>query len=160
MLNKLTCKHFRGLCPGNETCKAGINPRDLDPAKGSVPGLFYRIPCKIGYPRRDLETAKSAREAGGGQGTCERFELPTDEEIEADKKAVESLFAEAVTRLEKVYPLIDPLKVEWRQKRLAIQRRVDCPVCGLSQGLFISIAQVNGHALVRCDSPDCLSFME
>lgn len=82
MLSKDRCKHFTGY--QNIVCEAGVTYRSL--VGGPDQGWLRRLPCLLGDGQHD-------------QPICERFELPTDDEIAADKARVDALVAETVRRI-------------------------------------------------------------
>lgn len=83
MLTKDRCKHFTGY--QNIVCEAGVTYRTL--VGGPNLGWLRRLPC--------LQT-----EGQHDQATCDRFELPTAEEIAESKARSDAAVAETIRRLE------------------------------------------------------------
>lgn len=42
----------------------------------------------------------------------------------------------------------------------AKQGQIDCPACGGKGTLFYSRAPSNGHFFVKCETKDCVTYME
>ena len=127
------CKHFNGI--QNKICKAGINMREL--AGGDDSGWTKRLPCLPNNPDK-VE--------------CLKFELRSQEEIDAEEKD----FEEARGRMREVGPIVDQIKKEHKGESWG--GIVECPWC---QGkLHLSHAAVNGHVWGQCETKGCLNWME
>jgi hypothetical protein len=132
------CRYFTGI--QNETCKAGINVRQL--VGGSDLGWARRMPCFL-------------RDVGTCEVNCEKRKFPTREE--AEKSVTES---DAL--LEEVLSAVVLAQADAKKKGLGIGNggsgSVICPRCaGI---LRYSIAGLNGHLWGKCATVDCLSWMQ
>lgn len=65
------------------------------------------------------------------------------------------MFEESLDKMRKVQPVLLSYRTSHRGKGEHI---IECPACG--GRLHFSIAGSNGHALVRCESKDCVSWIE
>jgi hypothetical protein len=141
-----TCKHYTGSYH-NRQCGAGVTYSDVTPKVGT-PGWVFLQPCKIATDPHALNVIQEL----GPQGTCDKFELPSAEEVRAENEAMETHFKQFQLTL----PLIERIKREHKDEDW--QGVEVCPVC---QGrLHLSITAYNGHVWGKCDTEDCLSWME
>ena len=115
----------------NGACKLGIR-YDSFPKR-------QRIPCLVfdGLDSPDI---------------CAKREWPTEEMIQQRLDEIES----STTRFAKVTPLIAKIKRE--HKGESWQGIEACPVC--NGKLHLSHAAYNGHVHGRCETNDCLAWME
>jgi hypothetical protein len=83
---------------------------------------------------------------------CPHLRRPTPEEIAADEAWTE----QRIDRLRTVMVGI----AEWRAKHKGKSRAdvVECPAC--KGRLHLSIAAYNGHVHGKCETDDCVSWME
>ena len=141
-----TCRHYNGSWH-NKTCRAGVCYDDVtpDPEK---PGSAFRKPCQEAPGPHGLKVLAET----GPQGTCDKREWETAEDLAANEKAIE----EAIERMEKVMPLVARVKEEhagrsWKGVEV-------CPCCG--GHLHLSHSGYNGHVWGKCETPGCLGWME
>lgn len=78
--------------------------------------------------------------------SCDWKELRTAEEVEAEDRE----FEDRMKFLAKARDAIVALKIP--------HGRTDCPRCGA--GLWFRVSSYNGHVHAKCDTKDCLSWME
>lgn len=130
------CRHRVSLM--EKTCKAGV---DLVKLAGDKPGIALRLPCFF-FPGKDESRICH----------CVKFEPVTVQDCEDSDKAVE----QATARFVVVGPLIAKVKHEHKGKNW--QGVEKCPVC--NGKLHMSHAAYNGHVHGRCETEDCLSWME
>lgn len=122
----------------------------VDPDK---PGCVFREACRLPGAWQHLELRYRAAEEGERRGTCEHFCLPTDAEI----AEYEAMVAAHIEKVVITGNLVQKLKEEHKGKNWSGQ--VECPVC--KGRLHVSIAgSFNGHAFVRCETTDCVSYRE
>ena len=131
------CKHFTGTM--QETCKAGINYRSL--VGGPDAGWLARLPCV---------TIKLSRVEK--QVTCLSYATLTAEE----RAAEEQLFTLVRARLKFALAAVRPLRKQY--KGLTADGMVPCPIC--AGNLHWQISAYNGHMSGRCETLDCVSWME
>lgn len=141
-----TCKHLTSTWHDTH-CKAGVCYRDVT-NKPDEPGSAYRIPC-----RRIVDAhGRKVRDELGPPGTCDKYEDPTPEEVAEYEAAIEALIA----RSEKSIPVM--LKVKKEHEGKDWKGVEPCPVCG--GNLHLSHAAYNGHVWGKCETKDCLAWME
>jgi hypothetical protein len=124
------CRHYRGTV--ERRCAAGIVLKTL--AGGGTQGWGTRLPCGY-WPGEPV---------GGERATCASFSPVTAAEEEADRAAVKIMLAH-VLAAKKLVP------------RQPGKYLVVCPACG---GHLHTERHGNGHVWARCDSKDCLSWLE
>jgi hypothetical protein len=128
-----------GVGIGHETCAAGVNyAQAFDRSK---PGIENRTPCSppIVPGREQMLCPIDGFVAKG-------IEAATREHDER-----EALFEAVMRRVTKAIEAIDATGNGPRSGVIA------CPTC--HSDLHYSIAS-NGHRVARCDTPDCVSFIE
>jgi hypothetical protein len=145
-----TCRHYNGTFD-NKTSDAGVLYRDVTPDPDS-PGCALRIPCKTtcGF------TTKRQLDEFAKRGTCSKFELLTQDEFDKREAETEAALQESLRRMELVAPLIRRIKSENRKK--SNSGTETCPACG--KDLYWSISGYNGHVHMRCQTANCIAFME
>lgn len=147
-MNKFTCKHFCGL--RDKKCNAGVVYDSVTPRPGE-PGCALRIPCHLPerFAARFNERQRSEQDQ---RGTCDKFELPSDEEIakhEAEIKAV-------IERHMRMEPFIRDMRMKHRKD--GFRGIVECPVC--KGKLHFTVSNYNGHTSGRCESENCVNYIE
>lgn len=145
-MQKGLCKHYRGSFH-NKTCDAGICYNAVTPAP-KEPGCALRRPCRT-IPVFD---SPSQLEEFAKRGTCEKYQEPTEAEIAEYEAKVQSI----VRNFEASLPLIGRVKKghhgqDW-------QGVEECPIC--KGKLHIRHANYNGHTHGKCETADCLNWME
>ena len=157
-----TCIHYNGLgIADNKCCKAGVNYTD---AFGKEPGVVCRMPCIQFYvkPTHGKGTYVKAgepwvREEKDRQGQqeipCPSFLLPTEEQIQEHRKETDA-------HMEKTFAALKVVG-EWRVNPKPASDRaevIECPVC--KGRLHLSQSAYNGHVWGKCETTDCVSWME
>lgn len=147
-MDKHTCKHFCGL--RDKQCSAGVRYDDVTP-RPKEPGCALRIPCTL--PEKfDNRLSENQRSQLKEKGTCEKFELPTDEEI----AKFEASIREVIERHTKLDPWISSMRKKHRST--GFRGVVECPIC---QGkLHFTVSNYNGHTSGRCESENCVNYIE
>jgi hypothetical protein len=134
----LPCIHFTGIM--RDTCKAGVNYREL--AGNPDIGFATRLPCISIMSEKHVEKV-----------TCAKQRPETKEEAEAREAEGDA----AVARVLSVLPIINALKRTVPKGRFH-QDIVKCPIC---QGnLHVSLVASNHHARAKCETDNCVSFIE
>jgi hypothetical protein len=136
------CIHYRapkigGFGNGHDDCEAGVPFKTFE----GVP-FDYR-PCFL-----DKDTGESKPVAV----PCQHLRRPTPEEIATNRAWRDGRMAKLGTVMTGIMP--------WRKahKGKSASEVVECPAC---QGrLHLSISSYNGHVHGRCETPDCVSWME
>lgn len=146
-MNDHTCKHYNGSV--NTHCKAGVCYRDVTTDPDILEGSGLRIPCHNAPMKK---ASASQLEHFKRRGKCDKFELPTKEEIAADEAEVTAMF----DRMAKCLPIIGKVKKE--HKGTNWTGVVECLVCGGK--LHLSHAALNGHVWGKCETENCVSWME
>lgn len=136
------CIHYRApkigtFGHGHEDCEAGVPFANFSGVK------FDQRPCFL-----DKETGES----NPGAVPCEHLRRPTPDEIAARKVWQD----ERMNKLGVVMTGIMP----WRKanKGKSVAEVVECPAC--KGRLHLSISSYNGHVHGRCETADCVSWME
>ncbi len=88
----------------------------------------------------------------GPQGTCEKYEEPTPKDL----ASYDDQIAMATARMKKTLPLVARVKAE--HKGESWHGTEPCPVCG--GVLHLTHAACNGHVWGRCETEECVSWME
>lgn len=136
-INKTQCKHFNGM--QMTKCKAGVNYREL--AKGPYLGWATRLPC--------IATSLSKV---GEQVICLKYQQITAAEIAEEERQ----FDAGRDRLEKALNAVRPLRKIYKgQDASGI---LACPIC--NGNLHWRIAAYNGHMWGRCETLDCINWIE
>lgn len=131
------CVHFRGV-HHNETCAAGVKYREL--VGGPDFGWLTRLPCN-----RFL-----SNEAGQAV-PCDKLQLTSREEAEADVRAADEAF-------QRVNTCVKAIRAKHGKAR-GLVGDMPCPT-GCGGTLRYSIASYNGHVHGRCSTDDCASWMQ
>ena len=130
------CINFRGM-DKNDTCEKGVNDQAL-----RREGRTFDLPC----------FAKNLNPAVGEPMHCEHRRAPTAEEVAAHQEWI----AGRMDRLRVVMVAIRPFREANKGRSAsAIQ---ECPLC--NGRLRLSIAGSNGHVHGRCETADCVRWME
>ena len=134
---QLPCIHFTGI--QHDTCKAGVNYRALT---GGGDGYALRLPCITLVGEKPVEKV-----------TCDKQRAETKEESEVREAAADA----AVERVLKVLPVIADLKRGLPKGKGSIET-IKCPIC--SGTMQVRIASSNHHAAAKCETENCVSFIE
>lgn len=128
------------------------------------PGMRVRdLSCAVGIDRMMLPDCRDQGDAcrmapcmGGHNlsnplAICPKWERHTKED--GEKRAL------GVHRSIRKMTLANPVIVAWRKKLpMGKQEVIECPVC--HGKLHLSQARYNGHVHGRCETEDCLNWME
>lgn len=138
------CVHFNGL--QNATCRVGCVYDEMDAGRK----IAYRsaLPC---FQPDDGERQKLT-EKGIEQATCEHRRFPTEEEIAAREKEI----ADHMTKMALALEIIDAIRKEQKGKNW--RGVLECPNC--KGKLHVSHAACNGHVHAKCETEDCVAWME
>lgn len=145
-MNRGTCKHYNGSYH-NKTCDIGVCYRDVTP-KPDETGSAYREPCRVVDTKHGLDVLQRL----GSQGTCDKYEEPSDYEISESV----AFFKAATERMMRTLLLMERIKKE--HKGESWQGVEKCPEC--KGALHLSHASINGHVWGQCETEGCLSWME
>lgn len=124
------CVHFTGL--GEEQCAAGVRYERFENAPG--------FPCLKKFDH--------------GGHTCEQRRWTTQEEAEA----ILARHAVLEAKMAKATAVVNRCKEDFEQTQQTAFEE-PCPAC-FDGRLRINIASSNGHAWVRCSTPDCVRWQE
>lgn len=114
--------------------------------------------CKAGVVFDDLrktfsnEVCPCYYQSGVRLGNCQEKKLWTIEEVEEDDRLADESFARFLLS----QPLIAKIKKE--HKGESWSGVVDCPAC--KGKLHVGIAAYNGHTRGKCETKDCLNWIE
>lgn len=141
-----TCTHFNGMGfygQDDKRCDAGVCYRELRSTKKDADGRYVkRLPClpPLSEYAGTLPIA-----------ACEHFRAKTAEEVDAEEARLAARMA--------LHAKVGPAVIAWRQKPPKGKREViECPACG--GRLHLAQSSYNGHVHGRCETADCVSWME
>lgn len=110
--------------------------------------------CKVGISYESVRD-ESARPYGFpcllSGGKCERCSPLTDEEQDARDCKIASMFANIALAREAI--------ITHANGQRGIAGVLPCPVCNAGT-LHYSIAKLNGHIHAKCETKDCVGWME
>lgn len=136
------CKHYNGrelfFAESDGKCRAGVNPI-LSFADGNLTGWVRKVPC--------LRTNET-------DAICPAAEYPTQEESDQQDAEVLAAMDRFIVMLGKVRPAIEAQHTatgKWAGS-------LDCPQC--AKPLHWSKAKCNGHIHARCETEECVAWME
>lgn len=136
------CIHFNGI--SNKKCKAGFSYDEVD-AK-------LKLPYRSGLPCIKPHDGDLKRLDGKAQCHCPKLQFYTEQEVQSqldDYKA-------HMEKMELALKVIAPIRKEQKGKNwLGV---IKCPVC--EGKLHVSHAACNGHVHARCETQDCVAWME
>lgn len=136
--NKTQCKHFNGM--QMITCKAGVNYLGL--AGGPNFGWSIRLPC----------ISTSLSKVGEQKIVCLSYEQITAAEIAKEEKQFEA----GRDRLKKALDAVRPLRKVYKGQDAS--GVISCPIC--NGKLHWRIVAYRGHMWGRCETPDCVNWIE
>jgi hypothetical protein len=141
-MKKGICRYFTGLPmvslqDQRTTCEAGINYRKH--IGGPDLGWCSRAPC--------LTTSMSKE-----QVPCDKYEEPTQEEIDKFDAEVK----EASDRMMRTIPFIEKIKKKYKGQN--VKSTDECPEC--KGVLHFTHAAYNGHVWGKCETEECLNWVE
>lgn len=138
------CVHFNGM--RNDRCAAGVAYADV--RVDGDPIEYTRAPSRSVYTHsRSIPCLPSMNLHGA---TCPKFEVLSEEAARAKAEENErelELFLEATTRC-----------AAHRKEHGVYSGTVECPKCG--GALHYATARSNGHTHARCDTPNCIAWMQ
>lgn len=158
-MNHGTCIHFNGIL--NDCCSAGVNYHD---AFGHEAGMALRMPCILfmerpkGRPgthvRQGDEVVRVPVDRRGHQCmACEKRQEPTDDQVQQWRKESDAALHRSMLGLQ--------VASKWRVRPKPQEDRhevITCPACG--GRLHLSQSSVNGHVHGRCETAECVHWME
>lgn len=171
-MNSHTCKHYNGTT--NRVCCAGVKYLSVTSEPERMFGSAFRKPCIQWDKYKDSKGGLSPKEAAeyAKRGTCDKFELPTEEEIKSHHAKTHNSIAQMfkaraaiVKELDRRNEDID-VSVQFVERSqsgdaknfVAGAGKMQCPICGGE--LAYSRAAYNGHIHASCSSDGCVRWME
>lgn len=136
--NMTDCRHFTGI--QHDCCEAGVNYDELRGPEELV------LPCKKVFVNVTYKDPAK----------CDKFQTMTQEEAELD--ADESLAAQEKTML-CMRAAHDDAKRKGFGKGKGGHDSFPCPT-GCGGHLYYRVASINGHMHAKCETPNCVSWME
>lgn len=130
------CRFFNGSVH-NKKCKKNINYRSL--VGGADFGWVARLPCSGYSPLRKEPVAK-----------CKFLDFYTQEELLQQEKEFQE-------RFDFIIKAVGLIKSYAKEKQVN-GGLIHCPKC--EKPLHFSISNLNGHIWAKCESKDCIQFME
>lgn len=148
------CVHFNGF--QHDACDAGVRYDSF----GDTPRRACRAPCLQESSAHEKVDGKYVRiwkpwpREPGEQMECQKFRLPTAEEIADD----EAKTIAAMDRMRLVMGTVSKWKTWTPRNRVAKQEVIECPAC--KGRLHLSQAAYNGHVWGQCETKGCVSWMQ
>lgn len=146
-----SCIHFNGT--QNKLCERGVAYEQFRPGLPCI--QFLHKSARGGTYLKPGEVPATTKPFPGAQPKerCPFYEEPTDAQVQADREESEAC-------LKKTFAAI-AVASKWRVKpKPASDRRevVECPVC--KGRLHLSQSSYNGHVHGKCETENCVSWME
>lgn len=176
-MSPTSCKHYNGD-HHNKQCRAGVCYRDVTTDPDGRLGSAYRKPCvdwEASFKLRGLELEGQALEHWKRHGKCEKFELPSAEELAAYEAEAEK-YSNSLTIAR--FAILDELQRRWKERDGQVtapadtthfyhpQKNyfcgsgiMDCPICRTGK-LNYSRSSYNGHVRAACSTPECVRWIE
>lgn len=130
------CNHYQAMSE-HAICKAGVLYQDF---KGLS---FDQRPC---FERN-----------GVAPTGCPHAVFPTAEE----RASRDAEMAERFVRMGNARKaIVEHLGGPWKKGDASARGRIDCPNCGVAEGLGFTRAGYNGHIHAHCITEGCASWME
>lgn len=147
-----TCKFYNGD-HHNKCCDAGVDYESVTTEPERLLGKAFRKPCvnwgkfKAGNPMSALQQAEWEK-----RGTCDKYTEPTPEEV---VKYEQEMHAHAERMMKGIEATMDIRKKYKGQNWKGV---IECPIC--KGRLHVSHAAMNGHVWGKCETVNCLAWME
>lgn len=150
-MRKGTCKYHIGSWH-NTHCAAGVEYQSVLTEPTNREGSAYRYPCVQDWSWCKQPLTEGQQAHFERRGTCSKFTEPTVGDIQAHELEVQT----AINNMKATMPLISRIKKEhhgtnWRGTE-------PCPIC--NGQLHMMHSALNGHVWGKCETKDCLSWME
>lgn len=144
-----SCKHFTGT--QHELCGRGVRYDQFSPG---IPCIKFIEKSARGGTYLAVGEPAAERKPWKYDGKpCPLYEAPTDEEVQADRRESDA----AMNRLKVALKVAS----EWRVRPKPAQDRrevIECPIC--KGRLHLSQSAHNGHVHGRCETDNCVHWME
>lgn len=138
------CKHRTAFDEKKfPVCKVGVNYHDFrtaSPYNGQLAYMGDTMPC-LG-------------ENNEAKARCSQFCGWTAEEISAREARVKA----SIERIGKAIEAIRKVVGGEKASRAGVSGQIPCPTC--EKPLHYSVSGYNGHIHARCETPECVSFMQ
>ncbi|HKI74989.1 MAG TPA: hypothetical protein VJ998_10110 [Pseudomonadales bacterium] len=134
------CQHYNTRTKDgiSITCNKGMDIKSIRLPRDEKTGQFGQ-PCLGGHLLDDVHSV------------CPHWIRRTREQGEARADRMEKFILNMT--------LIGPVVAEWREKPpIGKQEVIECPACGGK--LHLAQAASNGHVWGKCETADCVSWME
>lgn len=86
---------------------------------------------------------------------CDKAEYPTPAEVAESEKELDTKVLQIITAREYIVAAIGPYV-----RGSCESGRLDCPICRQANTLVFSRSGYNGHVHAKCDTKDCVAWME
>lgn len=135
--NTSDCRHFNGI--QHDCCRAGVNYEEL------IEDGKYKLPClkAIVGIKRD-------------PAMCDKFATMTREEVEQDADSSLALLGKVMLARKAAH---EDAKLKGFGKGRGGHDSFPCPT-GCGGHLYYRVASINGHMHAKCETKDCVSWME
>lgn len=151
-MKKGTCKHFNGSML-HLYCRAGVSYALVNGRPAEMNGFAMRLPCVRYTQQEQIEKWTVGQlKAYSERGKCEKFCEPTDEEI--------AKYEEQINQDSKLYraSIVLASRIRLYHSGENWSGKMDCPVC--KGKVSVSISASNDHTRGKCETKDCLQWIE
>jgi hypothetical protein len=108
--------------------------------------------CRAGVIYPNTKNLQCIRNGDNWKSSCSKCEMPDEEYIDS----IESEINKSIERMEKIDPLVNRIKTKYKGKDwTGIEI---CPICGGK--LHMSHVAYNGHTAGKCETVDCVAWLE
>lgn len=132
--------------PKREACRAGVVYDDLmRVSELGRTGCMLRLPCIRSHHDAEERRGEPLHE-------CPHLRWPTKEESDAHEREINA----HMKKIEAALEIVAPIRKEHRGKNWS--GTLECPVC--KGKLHVRHAGYNGHVWAKCETEDCVSWIE
>lgn len=135
------CIHFNGLM--NKACDAGMRYDDVDAG--------HRVAYRAALPCLKDRHLGHGVPYTGPMGHCPHVKFPTEEEVQRRLASIEQHHQ----RMQAALDAVAPIRKEHKGKYWT--GTIKCPVC---EGTLHVRHHGNGQVHARCETKDCVAWME
>lgn len=158
-MKKGRCIHFNGI--GRDTCRAGVSYLDV-----CAPLTQSNIDWhNKNYPNQDgveltAMTKRMPCEEENGVSLCPSCEFPTEQQLAESEAELQRYMNQLRNELIIVRPLIKK-DIEARNSvNRSFRAAIDCPICDDGTLSYQYAGAYNKHIWARCNTNDCVNWME
>lgn len=136
------CVHFNGI--QNKACEAGIVYDELDKEN--------RVEYRAGLPCFKSDSAIAQRLGERPQCHCPHVKFPTEEDVQKQLASHDEHMKKMMLALE----VVSPIRKQHKGKDWS--GVLECPTC--KGKLHVRHAGYNGHVWAKCETENCVAWLE